>query len=283
MREKIKTICCTCMVLILLPFVMTAFFQGIDAIPLGEGQSKMVLLAEQENCEAAGTVNQEAQEEQLNYILVGILANQIDAKAPKEAVKAQAVIARTEYYYARQQNQEIPQGRSEEEMHQIWSQGSYNENYNFLMDCVKTTQGQVLLYQGKPINAAYHAVSNGQTRTMAESTSQEGYDYLISVVCEHDVESSDYLHVRYLEKKELVEKLMSRLSDCQIKEETVMEQVAVQERDSADYVTLVKVGEQNVSGDSFREILELESDCFYLTESEGRIQIVTKGYTCLMA
>lgn len=112
---------------------------------------------------------------------------------------------------------------------------------------------------------------------MAESSDQAGFAYLSSVSCQNDSESSDFLHVTYYSAQEIVDKLLEKRPDCGLQTEQVFDQLQVTERDSADYVTKVQVGNETVSGDTFREWLSLDSDCFYFSQKEKKLRIITKG------
>lgn len=56
-----------------------------------------------------------------------------------------------------------------------------------------------------------------------------------------------------------------------------LENISIGSRDEAGYVTEMKVGEKVISGEEFRNVMELNSSCFYMKEVEGKIRIVTKG------
>lgn len=48
-------------------------------------------------------------------------------------------------------------------------------------------------------------------------------------------------------------------------------------QDSAGYVTGVKVGEETLNGETFRDTYGLLSSCFELQEFEGKMRVTTKG------
>lgn len=302
MKEKVILFCGSCLFLAGFSAIGTAVFQHLGEMPLLQ-ESSSTALAEQENHQAvqqeenrvkaadAGLESQavqpdggqmsdcgeQAEQENVEECLVGILANQITTEAPIEAIKAQAVIARTEYFFARQHEQPCPQTKTKKELQSMWSKSLYARNYEILERAVSDTRGEVLTADEKLINAAYHAVSNGRTRTMTEGMEQAGFGYLKSVSCQKDSESSDFLHIQCYTPKEIVDKLKEKSLDCGLQEEQIWEQFQVVERDASDYVLKVQIGEQTVSGDTVREWLSLDSDCFYLSKKEKKIRIITKG------
>lgn len=92
--------------------------------------------------------------------------------------------------------------------------------------------------------------------------------YLSGVVCKEDISAKGYLGVYYFSKKEFYEQ-------CGIPEE--FEQVQIGERDAAGYVLSIKLGENEMTGEEFREKFELPSSYFSIQEEGKKIRIVTKG------
>ena len=80
MSEKIKTVLAVLIILIILPYLITYALQGNRLFELDSDKS-------QEN----------ATYEEETETLTGILAGQIARDAPEEAIRAQAVLVRTEY------------------------------------------------------------------------------------------------------------------------------------------------------------------------------------------
>lgn len=66
--------------------------------------------------------------EQIEAALVGMVAKEIDIQAETEAIAAQCVVARTNYYDAMERGLELPEKMTEEEMRQTWGD-DYDKNY----------------------------------------------------------------------------------------------------------------------------------------------------------
>ncbi|MDR5659180.1 SpoIID/LytB domain-containing protein [Serpentinicella sp. ANB-PHB4] len=145
-----------------------------EEISQGEGQEPMlnVYIAE------TGEIREMAFEEYLN----GVLAAEMNNDFPLEALKAQAILART---YAMGF---IADGKSKHEgAHistdieeaQAWKEEEVNER---IEQAVQESRGMVAVYDNQYINAWFHAHAGGQT-----ATAQEGLDY--------DEEEPPYVHV----------------------------------------------------------------------------------------
>ena len=100
--------------------------------------------------------------------IVGVVAAEMPASFPVEALKAQAVVART---YA---NQRLSKGltltdsvstqsyKDEEELRVMWG-SSYDTYYSKIKTAVEATSGLSIYYNGNYIDAVYHSTSNGYT------------------------------------------------------------------------------------------------------------------------
>lgn len=251
MSEKIKTILSILIILVILPYIITYALQGNLLFEVGEDQS-------QESAE-----NEEKTEE-----LVGILAGQISMDAPTEAIRAQAVLVRTEYMRRQAAGETQEQSLSMEEMASLWGSQNLQTNYEIAKAAVTDTVGEVLTYEGAPIHTAYHKVSAGSTRK-ADHLNGEDTPYLAAVDCGMDITSPDYLTVRFFSKEEFVEALG-------VSSGAVLTDLTV-ERDVADYVKTVQIDGSNFTGDEVRSMLELPSPCFYIKEVEGKVRVVAKG------
>lgn len=208
--------------------------------------------------------------------LAGIVAEQIPLDSQPEAIKAQAVVARTSLVCALENDEELPASMSREEMLSLWGQDGFEQNYRALDEALAATQGEILVWKEKPIQAAFHAVSAGKTRDAKEALGAER-SYLRSVDSSIDIPSHNFLKVIFMEKKDLADKLNQACKEAGLTEESVAEGISVVKRDAADYALEVAVGTQTMTGEAFRECLDLNSSCFSIKEVEGKMRIVTKG------
>lgn len=258
------------MLIIATPYIITLLFQGNES---DTGAEQMETAMEKRLLPQEKKDEYEMDEEEY---LAGIVAEEISLDYEPEAVKAQAVIARTSLINALEQETGLPQSMSREEMLTLWGQDGFEKNYRMLKEALSATEGEILVWEEKPIQAAFHAVSAGKTRDAAETLGTE-LPYLSSVDSSLDIPSQDYLKVIFMEKQELADKLAKSWPDAGLTAENIIEKIAVTKRDAGEYALEVAVGEQTVTGEDFRKCLELNSACFSIKEVEGKVRIVTKG------
>ena len=55
----------------------------------------------------------------------------------------------------------------------LWGQDGFEKNYKVLENALEATEGEVLIYEEALIQAAFHAVSAGTTRTAKEAIGSE--------------------------------------------------------------------------------------------------------------
>ena len=271
LKEKLKTFFAVCVLIVTIPYIVTLLFQGIETSPNPEKVKNTA------KGSLPSTVKTDGQELDVEEYLAGIVAEEIPLDGQPEAIKAQAVIARTELLRALESEaQKLPESMSREEMLRLWGQDGFEKNYQVLEEALQTTKGEILTWEGKPIWAAFHAVRAGKTRTAKEALAVD-QPCLNSVDSTVDIPSPDYLKVIFIEKNELAAKLNQEYPDANLKEEGIVEQISVGKRDAGDYVLEVQIGESSISGEDFRNCLGLNSACFFLKEVEGEVRIVTKG------
>lgn len=251
MSEKIKTILAILIILLILPYIITYALQGDQLFEIGADE------AQEKN-----------KKEEPTEILAGILAGQIEMDAPIEAIRAQAVLVRTEYVRREAAGETQERSLSMEEMASLWGSRNLQSYYEIAREAVTETAGEVLTYEGEPIFTAYHKVSAGATRA-AQELNGEKTPYLSSVTCGKDITSPDYLSVRFFSKSEFFQAL-GLPSDTDLSDLTP-------EVDEAGYIKTIKLEKKCFTGDVIRSLLELPSPCFYIKEVENKVRVVVKG------
>ena len=77
-----------------------------------------------------------------------VLAKQINIHMPKEAIKAQSVIARTQLLSAEKKGEQPPTGFTTTELQELWGE-QFEAYYEMLRDIILETAGETLQYHGK--------------------------------------------------------------------------------------------------------------------------------------
>ncbi len=165
---------------------------------------------------------------------------------------------------------------TEQELKKLWG-ASYESNMEKLRQAVEETSDEILTYENLPIQAAYHYAANCKTRNSSEVPGQEDYIWLQSVDSEDDMLADGFLSVSYMEKQDFVNALAPIFQDEVLDANQMPGALELSKRDSAGYVTEVSYGTTVANGEAVRQALHLNSACFYLSELDGKIRIVTKG------
>lgn len=260
MMERIKTLLSLIIIIICLPYLVTFAVQG-----------DFLNNPEQEE-DAGGTLDEDTER------LILMLAGEIPVTYEKEALKAQAVIARTNLTYARENDQAEPESISREDMRERFGAERFQKCYELLKSSVEETAGEVITCEGKAIQLPYHFVSAGKTRDPSEVSEKETMPYLKAVSSAHDLRSERFLKIEFFSKNQFRNKLRSAYPEIKFPEDGIEEMASVKKRDSSSYVLVVELPGLKISGEEFRDVFSLNSTCFSIKEVDGQVRIVTKGY-----
>lgn len=269
MKEKFKLYGSIFILIIFVPYLLTVWVRG----GFGGKQTDPV---------------QTQIEEQLPFVA----AREISTDSESECLKTQMIIARTNLWKSYQKTMEEEaqsnegaewsvsdsglESYTDEELKKLWGI-SYESNMEKLRQAVEETSGEILTYEDLPIQAAYHYVANCKTRNASEVPGQEDYIWLQSVDSEDDMLADGFLSVSYMEKQDFVNALAAIFQDEVLDVNQMPGALELSKRDSAGYVTEVTYGTTVANGEAVRQALHLKSACFYLSELDGKIRIVTKG------
>lgn len=189
-----------------------------------------------------------------------LLFTQLPENAGDELIKAQAVIARTNFC-AQQEEDGFPR----EIYKNITSWFDTREKKESLAKCYERYKAaadqarEVLTYDGKVRRAPYHALSSGMTRDGVQVLHDSGYEYLIPVESHQDMQAPGYSQSFYFPGEDYADNLK------------------ILETDSGGYVLQVQAGEELMGGEELRQQLGLSSSAFSLREIEGSLRILCKG------
>lgn len=239
---------------------------------------------EQENARKSGIMleYEAGKKMDLEEFLPYMIAGEINLDYEEAALQAQAVIARTnlmrelagkkeakcsDLSLAYLTPEQFQQGLGEKAEEKMWYK---------LKKAVESTYGQTLCYQGEYIEALYHGISLGET-VSAEEIFGKPRPYLIAVPSSQDVEATDYMSVQDWEKAEVLALLQKKKKAGNLTIETLFSGLQITEKTEHGYVKQVKVGEETMTGEEWKELFSLDSSNFYLEEQEGKLRMITLG------
>jgi len=113
-----------------------------------------------------------------NDYLRGVLPHEIGSNAPIEALKAQAIIARTWAVYNSDRFKSDNYHLCITTQCQVYKP-TVSNNLN-IENAIEETTNMIMTYNGKPVNAFYHASNGGISALASESWEMKDYPYLIT-------------------------------------------------------------------------------------------------------
>lgn len=223
---------------------------------------------------------QGADSDNASVYLAGILAGETDGGCEIEALKAQAVVLRTELYRTEKEKQTLfDKCLTQTQMKKKWGT-KYEENLKKCQQAAQETKGIVLWYHETFAWAPFHQSSNGKTRDVQEVLGNADYPYITAKECPLDKAAEDEIQVHLIEYKEIQKRCREFLvAEEQKKAENGYgyEDFEIQEWDSSGYVRKMRIGETICTGDQFRDALKLPSSSFSFYESPHGLKIATVG------
>lgn len=219
----------------------------------------------------------------LEEYVAGVVASEMPADFEKEALKAQALTART--YIVKQmtsnEKMKLPEGamvadtefyqvyKSDDELKRVWG-ADYSWKVKRIHEAVQETSGQILTYNGTPIDATFFSTSNGYTEN-PEAIWSNSVPYLKSVASPWDTNSP-----RYNGQKNIPVKEFESLLGVKLPSGSAIGKVI--ERTAGKRVAKADINGKVVSGKEIREKLGLMSTDFTWERKGNDIIIHTKGY-----
>lgn len=204
----------------------------------------------------------------LEEYLVGVLAGEMPVSFEMEALKAQAVAART-FVLSRKLNVDNTTNSqvylTDEQMQKNWGK-QYQKNKEKIKKAIQETSYEAMTYQGEYISAMFFSSSNGKT-VNCEDYFEGKVAYLKSVDSHWDL-TIDPTNTRKktFTKKELADAFGVSSADMEITAYT-----------SSGYVKNVSIQNKTYTGRQVREKLGLASSCFQISLSSKGYTFTTKG------
>ena len=230
----------------------------------------------------------EVEEVPIDTYLYNVVSAEMPADYELEALKAQAVVARTYTIYKAQnpkhENADICDDStccqawvSKEKRFERWEEQKRESNWQKIVTAVKETAGKIVTYNGEPINAFFHANSGGTTELPVNVWGGSGLPYLQVVETAGEEGYTQYSSEVILNKEELIEKLKAKYTDIQI-DFNNNDDIKISDYTDGNRVKTVKFGNHEISGVETRTILGLKSTNFEITKENDNIKFSVKGY-----
>ena len=210
----------------------------------------------------------------LEEYVIGVVAAEMPAAFHSEAIKAQAVVARTYAMKKTSKGVTLVNSTSHqvyntvEQMKAKWG-ASYSTYYNKIKNAVNATKGKVLKYNGEYIEALYFSMSNGKTElpTYVWSTN---YPYLQVVSSSWDSNISAAMYTTIMTYSKLSSKLGVNVNKSS--------EIKILSRTAGDRVNEISINGKIFTGVKIRNLLGLRSADFTIEKTDSGVSITTKGF-----
>lgn len=232
----------------------------------------------------------EIEELPIDQYLYGVVSAEMPANFEIEALKAQAIVARTYTIYKiknsgeKHENADICDSSAccqawitKEDRLNRWDEEVREEYWGKIVNAVDSTKGKIITYENEPINAFFHSNSGGTTEIPLNVWGGSGYPYLQVVSTSGEDAYTQYNSEIELSQSEVIAKIKAVHSEFEIdfsKEDAIQ----ILEYTESERIKTIKFGNVNLSGVEARNIFGLRSAKFSVQKIEDKIKFTVIGY-----
>ena len=214
----------------------------------------------------------------LEKYIKGVLYREISDRWPLEAIKAQAVAARTYAVYIKERSKDQSYDLRSDIYSQVYG-GKNAERYRTNL-AVDRTKGLILKYNGMVLPAYYHATCAGKTED-AKLLWDHDIAPLRGVTCNFCKKSPHYFWKRNVQLKDIQDKLNENGYDLWL-----IEEIQVVDRNESGRINILKIVTRDnkeiiISGKDFRQIIgpNLIKSNNYVVDMQGYyVDFLGKGW-----
>lgn len=225
----------------------------------------------------------------LEDYIIGVVYAEIPSSFEEEAIKAQSVAARTYTLYnilygGRESNHPgadvctnashcsafMTVAEAAEKYGDLFAE----ESFDIIKKAVNETKGQVMIYDGRVINAVFHASSSGFTES-CEDVWLSPLPYLVSVETPDESDFYSFYGKAEFTAAEFTDKFIGYECDFS---GPMSGWITDLSRNASGRCSSIKIGGVDFGGSAIRTLLGLKSTDFTVGVSEGKIIFETKGY-----
>ncbi len=257
---------------LLLPFVVSLF---VPSLPVEKEETESTITVYNHITGASYTQSE-------NEYLTGVVAAEMPALFEKEALKAQAVAARTYAMYTHSDTHtedvctdpgHCQAYYTKEDMALAWG-----NDFNFYLDkissAVKETENELITYNSEPIMAVFHSMGGGKTENSLDVWGN-AVPYLVSVESPGEDEAANYFSEKIIPFESFKETFLSHFPNASL---TSFQDISHPLLTDGGHVKSMIIGGVSVSGTKMRSMYDLRSTKFTLSEKEGNIVFSVTGY-----
>ncbi|MBP1890625.1 stage II sporulation protein D [Clostridium moniliforme] len=279
--------------IIVIPFILmgngiTNFLSNENSYNLDDKEVN-ILIKGNDKAKVYRTKEKKIEEISVEEYVLGVVSSEMPAKFEKEALKAQAIAARTFYYSKRLKNCNLSNGgeicdgvhcqayMNKQERMSKWDNKERNTNYQKIKKAVKETKGEVLTYKGKLVlYPQFFSTSSGKTENSEDVFSGE-VPYLKSINSLGEEISPVYESQKELKNKDFINIINLKYKRAKLTDKNLKESIDIKSRTDGGSVNEIKIGKTIISGVEFRKLFDLRSANFTIEYLKDKVKIKCKG------
>ena len=265
-----KKLIITTLIIILIPFIIVTIFIKDETIKFNF-ISNSVVRVKREN----GNIDRVFFEEYVKGVLAGEMPTSFDL----EALKAQAVAARSYVLKKMEQNKEQDYDVVDTVMNQVYLDDAtlkekwkdkYEEKNNKIKQAIVETKGEYMTYNNEVIEAFFFSTSTGKTENSGEVFLTQ-LPYLKSVDSAWDEEVSPvFSQDNNLSLEEFYQKLNIEYNPNL--------KIEITKTTSTGRIKELKINDHEFKANDIYQKLNLRSTFFDIKQKDNQVEITTKGY-----
>lgn len=226
----------------------------------------------------------------LEEYIANVVAAEMPASFHIEALKAQAIAARTYAIWKSDRDNSSHPGASlctshthcqewlsKDELRERHGRLWMYQNWPRIEEAVEETKGIIMTYNMQPIEPLYHSTSGGKTEN-SEDVFSSPVPYLRSVSSPYEDRSPVLTDEKRVSVAEFISSLKNIRKSIGLQEKNLSNQIQILERSSGGRVTRIIIGSEEFTGREIREIFQLRSADFTIKVSGGSVIFNTQGY-----
>ena len=229
--------------------------------------------------------------------VVCVVSAEVPASFNEEAIKAQAVAARTYIYNKYNKFKNDPNTAplehkdacictdskhccayyGKEELEKLHGRDWMNEYYKKLQNAVKDTKGEIIVYENEPIIAVFHSSSGGCRTENSQDVWSKSLPYLVSVESPGEDKREGYNSVFNISCDEFKNIINSEFPGAITTDDknTWIGNITYTQGNS---VNTIKIGNTEIKGTKMRTMFGLKSACFEISMLNDTITFNVHGF-----
>ncbi|AOY75590.1 stage II sporulation protein D [Clostridium formicaceticum] len=230
----------------------------------------------------------------LEEYITQVVAAEMPGSFELEALKAQAVAARTyaiwrQSIYGEEGHPSHPgasictshahcqEWLSMEELTNRHGRKWKNEYLPKIQEAVFSTAGVIMTYNMQPIEPLYHSTSGGKTEN-SEDVFASALPYLRSVSSPYEERSPVLVDQKEVSIDAFINSMKSKDRDIQINTNNIASQIKILERNQGGSIKTIQIGNKIFTGSEIRQLFDLRSADFSVDVDRNHITFTTRGY-----